>query len=682
MRERAGDLHSPRRQRTRGACLALVVGLCTAAVPGKVSDPVAILAQVRHDWSAGKLERALDRLAVLEESDLADHVALIRARILREQGRTEESIAAARHGLQRNPPSEVASRLHYEIARQRLAEGVLLEAYREQRRAWESSRDPENSAALMMEFARAFDARQLPGDALRLYREVWQTWPLSEVGDAAYDRSVEIAGATAAPEPMARTLLDYAQRLRESIRCEQALKSYQEVLGRASLDEEIRREAERGRAQCLFSQRRYPEAATAYAALATADTEDLDAAFRVARSLARSGQTTRAVQQFDKVAKSGDRSWRVRAEYLTGIMLQETQPARAHELFRRVEKQNVLPDLARAARWELAWENLMRGEHRIAFKRLAPLARGDMWNIEVQRARYWRAMAQLELDAESGRRDLRSIAGSLPLSYYGLAASDRLGERPRLEHSFVGQRRAEAQLRHADRARWLLEAGFPDLATDELQSWLRARPPLSRESSLTAARLLHALGDHFAAVRTVVNGFGGALEQGIDPVWREAWRLAWPRPFDTPVRRASAEFESDPALIYAVMREESTYRPRAASAAGAMGLMQIIPETGDRIASSLGVPGFQADILLEPDTNIRFGTFYLKRLIGRFRGSEVLAIAAYNAGPSVVTRWLKRDGRLAQDVFVESVPYGETRRYVRRVVRSQRVYRLLYDGRP
>ena len=148
------------------------------------------------------------------------------------------------------------------------------------------------------------------------------------------------------------------------------------------------------------------------------------------------------------------------------------------------------------------------------------------------------------------------------------------------------------------------------------------------------------------------------------------------------MRRASAEFESDPAHIYAVRREESTYRPRAASAAGAMGLMQIIPKTGDRIASSLGVPGFQADILLEPDINIRFGTFYLKRLIGRFRGSEVLAIAAYNAGPSVVTRWLKRDGRLAQDVFIESVPYGETRRYVRRVVRSQRVYRLLYDGRP
>ncbi len=68
--------------------------------------------------------------------------------------------------------------------------------------------------------------------------------------------------------------------------------------------------------------------------------------------------------------------------------------------------------------------------------------------------------------------------------------------------------------------------------------------------------------------------------------------------------------------------------------------------------------------------------------MGRFRGSEVLAIAAYNAGPSAVSQWLKRDGRRAHDAFVESVPYGETRRYLRRVVRSQRVYQLLYDGRP
>lgn len=682
MKEGARDPHPLARRWVRGAILVLAGVLCSAAVPGKVSDPVEVLVEVRHDWNGGKLEEALERLAVLEESELADHVALIRARILREQGEVEAAVAAARHGLQRDPPSEVEARLHHEIAQIELEQEDLLAAYREQRRAWESSRHPENSAALMMEIAQAFDQRQLPGDSLRLYRRVWQTWPLSDVSEAAFDRSAVLTAATGAPEPSAQVLLDYAERLRKSARCERALAGYEDVLARVELDDERRGRAERGRAYCLFNRRRYDEAFLAYRAIAEADPEDMDAEIRIARSLARAGRIDLAVKQFEELARTGDPVTRARAQYLTAVLLQRQQPARAEELFRSVEKQRAIPRLSRGARWELAWANLLRGEHQTALERLAPLARGSRWDVEVQRARYWRAMAQLALDEQSGRQDLRDLADSLPLSYYGLIATDRLGERPTLEHSFVGRRTAEGQYRPADRAKWLVEAGFSELAKDEIESWLRGQSALGRESRLAAAELLHTLGDHFRAVRIVIDGFGGALEQGIDPAWREAWQLAWPRPYYTPVRRAATEFAFDPALVYAVMREESTYRPNAASPAGAMGLMQIIPQTGDRIASSLGVPAFRADILFQPDTNIRFGTFYLKRLVGRFSGSEVLAIAAYNAGPNAVSRWLKRDGPRAQDMFVESVPYGETRRYLRRVVRSQRVYQLLYDGRP
>ncbi len=125
------------------------------------------------------------------------------------------------------------------------------------------------------------------------------------------------------------------------------------------------------------------------------------------------------------------------------------------------------------------------------------------------------------------------------------------------------------------------------------------------------------------------------------------------------------------------MREESTYQPRVESPAGALGLMQIIPRTGSRIAQSLATGPFEPESLLNPDTNIRFGTYDLKELLGRFNGSWPLAIAAYNAGPDAVSEWRARDGALAQDAFVESVPYGETRRYLRRVLRSYRVYRLL-----
>ena len=678
MRDRAEDLHASTGRRT---ALALLTLLCTAAVPGKIADPATVLVEVRHEWSEGELDQALEHLAVLEESDLADHVALIRARILREQGQVEDAIAAARHGLQRDPPSEVESRLHSEIAQLRLGQGDLLATYREQRLAWESSRDPENSALLMLEVARAFDGKPLPGDALRLYREVWQRWPLSEVAESAYDRSVELTAATGAPEPTLGSLLEFAKRLRGSARCERAIMLYQEVLARAEPGTEDRGDAETGHAKCLFNLRRYSEAKDAFARIAKRDPTYSDAAIHVARSLARSGKVDAALGEFASLAKSSNPALSVRAQYLSAVLLQDRSPARAEELFRDIEKQRARPELRRAARWQLGWADLMRGDHHASLRHLGPLTRGSQWDIEVQRARYWHAMARVELGDPAGKEDLQQMAAALPLSYYGLIASRRLGMNPRLEHSFVGTRNSSGEVRHGRRAKLLLDAGFSDLASDEVESWLRGTD-LDRESRLVAAKLLNALGDHFRAVRTVIDGFGGALDQGIDPAWREAWQLAWPRPFVTPVRRATAEFEFDPDLVYAVMREESTYRPDIASPAGAMGLMQIIPQTGDRIASSLGVPAFQADILLEPDTNIRFGTFYLKRLIGRFRGSEVLAIAAYNAGPNIVSRWLERAGRQEKDVFVESVPYSETRRYLRRVVRSRRIYQLLYDGRP
>ncbi len=108
--------------------------------------------------------------------------------------------------------------------------------------------------------------------------------------------------------------------------------------------------------------------------------------------------------------------------------------------------------------------------------------------------------------------------------------------------------------------------------------------------------------------------------------------------------------------------------------------MQIMPPTGARIAKALGVEGFDVESLFQPDTNIRFGAFYLAQLLRKFDGSLVLAIAAYNAGPEVVRNWAKEKDSALTDVFVDSVPYGETRRYLRKVLRSIRMYGLLYAG--
>lgn len=129
----------------------------------------------------------------------------------------------------------------------------------------------------------------------------------------------------------------------------------------------------------------------------------------------------------------------------------------------------------------------------------------------------------------------------------------------------------------------------------------------------------------------------------------------------------ASTYSIDPYLVAAVIRTESHFRTRAISSVGAIGLMQIMPATGEWIADNIGVDGFTTGDLYEPKTNIRLGIWYLRYLIDRF-GRVDTALAAYNAGPGNVERWQKEGG--------ETFP--ETAEYVRKVVEGERVYRFLY----
>jgi len=134
----------------------------------------------------------------------------------------------------------------------------------------------------------------------------------------------------------------------------------------------------------------------------------------------------------------------------------------------------------------------------------------------------------------------------------------------------------------------------------------------------------------------------------------------------------------DPALLSAVILEESRFNPQALSTAGARGLMQILPRTGHQIARQLKLHPFSEGLLFEPAMNLRLGSWYLSHLLQEFGGREALALAAYNAGPQAVREWITKKNALTEDEFVENIPYGETRNYVIRVLSSARVYRLLY----
>jgi soluble lytic murein transglycosylase len=149
-----------------------------------------------------------------------------------------------------------------------------------------------------------------------------------------------------------------------------------------------------------------------------------------------------------------------------------------------------------------------------------------------------------------------------------------------------------------------------------------------------------------------------------------------PRAYSDEVNSAAAKFGLDPNLLFAVMRVESVFNRRILSNAGAVGLMQIMPHTGQRIAYRMGLEDFEPTQLLAPRRNLEFSAWYLSSLLRRFEGRLPLAIAAYNGGPHNVRLWLRNNRpEMPMDAFIERIPFKETNNYVRRVLSFYAVYR-------
>ena len=157
----------------------------------------------------------------------------------------------------------------------------------------------------------------------------------------------------------------------------------------------------------------------------------------------------------------------------------------------------------------------------------------------------------------------------------------------------------------------------------------------------------------------------------INPINRkiEDWR--YPLKYVETVKKYAEAYDVEPALAQAVMREESKFNERALSRSGAVGLMQIMPETGDWIAEQLGED--EGD-LYEVERNIRYGVWYLSELTAEFGGNRVLALSAYNAGRGTVWDWIDEYGWHRDFNDIDAIPYSETRSYVKRVLRSREKY--------
>jgi soluble lytic murein transglycosylase len=286
------------------------------------------------------------------------------------------------------------------------------------------------------------------------------------------------------------------------------------------------------------------------------------------------------------------------------------------------------------------------------------------------RWRYWAARAlEATGDAEGARAGYASVVPTD--NWYAVLSAARLGRRfaPTLQAIALDERAIDELSVEPGmvRARELLLCGLvPDAATE----WRSAYGELTSAQRVQAIGLADRWGWHHQAIAT-------AAQQTL----YNDYPLLYPRPYDKEVRAAVQMTDLPAELIYAVIRQESLYRADAGSDAGALGLMQLLPSTA-RLAArrwSLAAPT-RAD-LLRPAVNVPIGAGELASLIERYDGQVLLATAAYNAGRGAVQRWLPGSA-MDGDVWVENIPFNETRTYVQRVAWHRVVFGWLNDRKP
>jgi soluble lytic murein transglycosylase len=681
----------------RSVASALVIGLLlTLSGPAAVAGPAegerarfgaAIEALRGGDWreAARGFGAAAQRGGLL-----ADYAQLFLAESLARQG----DLAAARR---------IAESLPTRHPESSLAPLALLQAA-----VWASRQSDEPAAeSLLRRFLAQFAVHaDAPGtryllalsleaqgrrlDAARTFRELWLTAPASPYGEAAGDRVQALAAAgVRLPLPTQPELMDRAERLLAGGLLPAARQEAEALLVELP-DPEL---TLRGLRVMTSGWRRGGQYDVAQRA---ADRAVADASLErrppllleLGRLQQRAGARELALATLARLTREHPAAPEVpEALLLSGRFLEDAgRPAEAEALYRRLAADFADRDAAGAALWRLAWLAYMRADlsaTAVEFGRLAVLPVGALYRPA---ATYWAGRVREALGEETeARRLYGAVVGEVPRGYYGILAAQRTRERP------PARGRALTAALPADpfkplasdprfqKAAALSALGLVEFALNELEE-IQSR-------SLAEPPKIYALGAAFVreeryhlALRILRRHFGDLASSGDPALPRAFWETFYPLAWAREVGEAAARAGVDRFLVAAVAREESNFFPGARSRAGARGLMQLMPDTARALALRRGLTFGDGNLLDEPASNLQLGAAYLAALLAEFPDPR-LAAAAYNAGPVRVREWWAARRSDDVELFVEQIPFDETRHFVKRVMVSWEEYRRLYgDG--
>jgi soluble lytic murein transglycosylase len=331
------------------------------------------------------------------------------------------------------------------------------------------------------------------------------------------------------------------------------------------------------------------------------------------------------------------------------------------------------------ATWRAAWWDYRSGRYEQAAQTLERAVRTRAAGSFTPGFLYWAGRARSQLGQhDHARRILEETVRRYKNAYHGIRAREALAQLPPSSAqpppvlAPAGPAEVELPAAALERVRQLLLIDRLDEVESELEGMPRTRRVMATEAWIEWRR-----GRLRPAIVAMKRAYPEWVGEAGDRLPAEVWRILYPLEFGDILREKASDEGLDPALVAALVCQESTFDAGAVSRAGARGLMQVIPSTGRSLARILGVK-YRKQALHDPAMSLDFGTRYLRQMVDRFDGRVERALAAYNAGPHRVDAWTSARPEIAAEEFIESIPFTETRHYVMTVLTNQVHYRRLY----
>lgn len=518
--------------------------------------------------------------------------------------------------------------------------------------------------------------------AARAWRRILVREPDSSYAPAAQEALARLHAPLSRQE-----LFERARELNERARYQTVIDELT-AIGPSTEQDEWRRLHLLGRAY-FGARNRYTDAHTTLSqSSARQDNPERDEdAFMSARALARADRDEEAIVAYDRVAIAVRGRWGAEAAFRAAWLVARAGRTDA-AVARYRDFLNTRTDAQATQRgeaaWELGWALYTAQRYAEAAPELARSAELATKSLERGRGRYWSGLAYARAnDPSNALRAWQTLVSERPLTYYALLAETRLRERgvTVAQPALAPTRRAAPEVRMPGHILWLRALGFDREASSRIAAHeTTIRASVARDRADEALALAYLSLGYAQRAYAISQRHGDELDRVPTEATRWIWDCAYPRPHAAAVEAAEDQGSLPRHYLFAIMRQESGYNPHDVSSARAIGLLQMIPPTTRRVARELGID-FREENLFDPAYNIRVGGHYISKLYAQYQGVLPRTIGAYNAGPGAMGRWVRERPTMDLDAFTESIPFDETRIYVRRVLQNLARYRYLYGPR-